>query len=248
MFKHHQVRLFLLLALLQGGMAVHAGEVKEMLKKADSYRVTSDALQVETEIKSYKSGNLDKERLYTVYTKPGRRSLVVMQSPSEKGQKLLMLADDFWQIMPQSQRPIRITPMQKLLGDASAGDIATLNWSEDYDGKVVREEVVNDTPCVVLDIVAQRKGVSYQRIELYLSRQTLEPVKAFLFVASDKMAKEARFSNEIINGRLQTSKMVLTDKIQPANETVVTYLSRKNQVIPEEYFNPMFLIRNDLKN
>lgn len=246
MFNHRQATLALLLVL--HGVAAHAGDVKEMLKKADSYRVTSDALQVETEIKTYKSGNLDKERLYTVYTKPGRRSLVIMQSPSEKGQKLLMLADDFWQIMPQSQRPIRITPMQKLLGDASAGDIATLNWSEDYDGRVARDEVVNNIPCVVLDIAAQRKGVSYQRIELYLARENFEPVKAHLFVASDKMAKEARFTNEIIHGRLQTAKMVLTDKIQPVNETVVTYLSRKNQAIPEEYFNPMFLIRNDLKN
>ena len=46
-----------------------------------------------------------------------------MQSPAEKGQKVLMLGDDFWLLMPDSQRPLRITPMQKLLGDASTGDI-----------------------------------------------------------------------------------------------------------------------------
>jgi glutamate racemase/predicted negative regulator of RcsB-dependent stress response len=34
--------------------------------------------------------------------------------------------------MPGSARPLRITPMQKLLGDASTGDIATLRWAEDY--------------------------------------------------------------------------------------------------------------------
>jgi len=42
---------------------------------------------------------------------------------------VLMLGDDFWLLMPSSQRPLRITPMQKLLGDASTGDIATLSWA-----------------------------------------------------------------------------------------------------------------------
>ena len=54
------------------------------------------------------------------------QSLVLMRSPAEAGQKVLMLGDDFWLLMPGSQRPLRITPAQKLLGDASTGDIATL--------------------------------------------------------------------------------------------------------------------------
>jgi hypothetical protein len=55
-------------------------------------------------------------------------------APAERGQKLLMQGDDFWLMMPASQRPLRITPMQKLLGEASTGDIATMTWGEDYDG------------------------------------------------------------------------------------------------------------------
>ena len=50
------------------------------------------------------------------------------------------ISDDFWLLMPGTQRPMRITPSQKLLGDASTGDIATLSWSEDYEGRVVGEE------------------------------------------------------------------------------------------------------------
>jgi hypothetical protein len=236
---------FIVSALLAGTAA--AADVQALLKAADGYRLPADALKVETEVKLYKSDKLDKERRYSVYVKPGRRSLVLMQSPSEKGQKVLMLGDEFWQIMPQSQRPIRITPMQKLLGDASVGDIATMNWSEDYAGTVVGEENVGGTNCLHLSLRAQRKGVSYQRIELYLAKADSRPVKAGLYVASDKLAKQASFTVEDIDGRPQVSAMTLVDEIQTGRHTVIRYLKRQARSIPDEFYNPMFLTRNDLK-
>jgi len=238
--------LSLIVATLLAGTAA-AADVPALLKAADAFRLPADALKVETEVRLYKSNALDKERLYTVYLKPGRRSLVLMQSPSEKGQKVLMLADEFWQIMPQSQRPIRITPLQKLLGDASAGDIATMTWSEDYAGTVAGEETVNGLPCLHLSLSAQRKGVSYQRVELYLAKADSRPVKAGLYVASDKLAKQATFTIEDVDGRPQVSAMTLTDEIQSGRQTVIRYLKRVSRSIPDEFYNPMFLTRNDLK-
>jgi hypothetical protein len=228
-------------------LPARAGEVTKYLKKADSYRLEANAMQVETEVKLFKSGKLDKERLYTVYLKNGRRSLVLMQSAGEKGQKVLMLGDDFWQIMPQSQRPIRITPMQKLLGDASVGDIATMNWSEDYDGSVTGEVDVDGTPCLHLSLTAKNKGVSYKRIELFIAKNDYRPVKANLYVASDKLAKQARFTVASVKGRQQVTAMAIKDQIQTGRETVINYLSRKARSVPDEYYNPMFLTRNDLK-
>jgi hypothetical protein len=235
----------IVLALLSA--AVQAADVKTLLKQADAYRLPEDQLQVETEIQLFRSGQLDKERRYSVYLKPGRRSLVIMQSPSEKGQKVLMLGDDFWQIMPQSQRPIRITPLQKLLGDASAGDIATMTWSEDYDGSIAGEAKVGDIPCLRLDLTALRKGVSYQRVELYLAKAGARPLKADLYVASDKLAKQATYAVEQVDGRPQVSAMRLVDQIQVGRETVIRYLSRKPRAIPDEYYNPMFLTRGNFK-
>ena len=76
-------------------------------------------------------GTLEKERLYEVLIKPGRRSLVLFQSKAEAGQKVLMLDDRYWLLLPKTRRPVRITASQKLLGEASTGDIATMTWSED---------------------------------------------------------------------------------------------------------------------
>lgn len=107
-----------------------ADEVSSLLKAADLFRMSSDNMQIETQITVFnRDGSLDKERRYRVFSQAKRQSLVLMQSLAEKGQKMLMLGDDFWMVLAGSQRPLRVTPLQKLLGDASIGDIATISWS-----------------------------------------------------------------------------------------------------------------------
>ncbi|MBC8162114.1 MAG: outer membrane lipoprotein-sorting protein [Roseiflexaceae bacterium] len=248
MFRLTTLLTVLFVAWTSSGQAAQ-DSVQHMLKAADAYRLTDDAMQVETQITIMKDGTPDKERRYTVYLRENRQSLVVMRSPSERGQKVLMLADDFWLIMPSTQRPMRITPTQKLFGDASTGDIATMTWAGDYDGKVVAEEACVEGAkerCVHLSLNSQRKGVTYTRIELWLAKGGYQPVRADLFVASDKMAKQASFRLDGVEGRQQVTEMLLTDQIQQGKQTVVRYLSRLAKRAPDDWFNPMFLTRNEL--
>ncbi len=225
---------------------VFAADVKAMLREADAFRLATESARIETEVRVLKAGKLDKTRLYAVYVKPGRRSLVVFRSPSERGQKMLMLGDDFWLVLPASQRPLRITPMQKLLGDASTGDVASLTWAEDYDGTVEGEMVIDGVPCLKLDITGQRKGVSYPRIVLYLAKTDRRPVQAELYVASEKLAKQAAFRIGDMDGRRMVTAMVLTDRLQQGRETEVRYLSRSAKALGDEYYNPAFLVRADI--
>ena len=240
---------FAMLALLSfslGAMAADEGKVKALLKQADDFRLAIASGRVETEVRSFKRDALDKTRLYAVYLKPGRRSLVLFRTASERGQKMLMLGDDYWLMMPSSQRPLRITAMQKLLGEASTGDIATMTWSDDYDGDVSGEDVIDGQPCLKLDLLGQRKGVSYPRIVLYLAKKDRHPVQAELYVASDKLAKLARFRMGEIDGRRQVTVMTLIDHLQKERSTEVHYLSRTGKTLSDDYFNPAFLVRADL--
>jgi hypothetical protein len=233
-------------ALLATSSAHAADDVASLLKAADKWRMSSDSLQVETHVQVFnKDGSPDKERRYTVFAQPQHRSLVLMRSPAEAGQKVLMLGDDFWLLMPSSQRPLRITPMQKLLGDASTGDIATLSWAEDYTGTLVGEEPCDAAAaatCRHLTLQAVRKGVSYQRIELWLGKQRHEPVRAELYVQSDKLAKQARFVLD--KAATSVAEMVLLDQLSSHKETRVRYLSRQARSVPDAWLNPMFLARN----
>lgn len=235
----------LLTSLISFGLK--AADVKTLLKEADAYRLTAESLRVDTEVRTFKGAQPDKTRLYHVYVKPGRRSLVVFRSPSERGQKMLMLGDDFWLVLPTSQRPLRITPMQKLLGDASTGDVASLTWAEDYDGQVVGEALIAGQPCLKLDIAGQRKGVSYPRIVLYLAKSDRRPVAAELYVASDKLAKEAAFRIGEVGGRKVVTLMTLTDRIQRERRTEVHYLARTPKTLGDEFYNPAFLVRADIE-
>jgi hypothetical protein len=245
MNRFHQFAAAAALALAAGHAI--AQDVPALLKAADKYRMSSDNLQVQTQVEVFNTdGSIDKQREYTVFAQANHRSLVLMQSPAEKGQKVLMLGDDFWLLMPGSQRPMRITPMQKLIGDASTGDIATMSWSEDYTGSVAGEEPCGDPPqaCVHLSLQASRKGVTYQRIELWLGKARHEPVKADLYVQSDKLAKQARFVLDKSTAPPTVSAMVLRDELTNKKETQVRYLSRKERTVPEAWLNPMFLSRN----
>jgi hypothetical protein len=241
----HPARLLGLVAAALAWPAV-AQNVDAMLRDADRYRTGADNLQVDTLVQSYKTdGSLDKERRYTVFAQQDRRTLVLMQSAAEKGQKVLMLGDDFWLLMPSSQRPMRITPMQKLLGDASTGDIATMRWSGDYTATLVGEEPCQPDEaraCYRLALQAARKGVTYQRVELWLARQRHEPVRAQLYVQSDKLAKTAHF--ELDASRSQVDAMVLIDQLGQQRQTRIRYLQRKERAVPEEWLNPMFLARS----
>jgi hypothetical protein len=228
-----------------------AQDVGSLLKAADKFRMSSDNLQVETQINVINAdGTPDKERRYKVFVQAGRQSLVLMQSPAEQGQKVLMLGDDFWLLMPGSQRPLRITPMQKLLGDASTGDIATMSWAQDYSAKLVGEEacdaqeLADKQTCLHLSLTAARKGVTYQRIELWIGKSRHQPVRADLYVMSDKLAKQARFVMDKPDAPTQVTEMVLSDQLSNHKSTHVRYLSRKERTVPAEWLNPMFLVRN----
>ena len=233
-------------ALLLAGMAHAAPDVPSLLAKADSYRGGNAALQVETEVTTLKrDGSTDKERRYTVFTQSQHRSLVLMRSPAEAGQKVLMLGDDFWLLLPGSARALRITPSQKLLGDASTGDIATLSWADDYTGTLVGEATCADQrPCLHLSLQGARKGLSYQRIELWLGRQHHEPLAADLYVQSDKLAKRAVFVLDKAAAPTRVDAMLLTDELGGGKQTRVRYLSRQPREVPAQWLNPMFLARN----
>jgi len=233
---------------LTATLAQAADDVPALLKAADRYRTGADNLQVETLVSVLnRDGTPDKERRYTVFVQAQHKSLVLMRSPAEAGQKVLMLGDDFWLLMPGSQRPLRITPSQKLLGDASTGDIATMSWADDYAGSIVGDEpcgAESEAQCRHLSLQAARKGVTYQRIELWLGKARSEPVRAELYVQSDKLAKQARFVFDKAATPTLVTEMVLLDQLSNHKETRVRYVSRQDKTVPETWLNPMFLARN----
>ncbi len=221
-------------------VSANANDVQQMVKNADNYRQDYLAAKVVSEVSLFENDQLDKTRQYHVYTRPNRESLVVFKSQVEVGQKMLMLGDNYWLLMPKSRRPIRITPMQKLLGEASVGDISTLTWSEDYQATLVAQSA--QTNQLRLESVTQ--GASYERIDLWLDAKTDFPMKADLYLRSGKLAKQAIFEQGERDGQTRVVSMTLLDKIQPAKKTVIVYQQITAYELEEKYYNPAYLTRN----
>lgn len=245
MFKY--VFFFIVMVFFACSISLADDDLKSILKTADGYRQQSEELLIKTEVKLYKNEKLDKQSLYYVFLKSGRRSLVVFKSAGELGQKVLMLDDSFWIILPNTRRPIRITPTQKLLGEASVGDIATLIWSEDYDGVIVdHNKTQQGVNSIKLDLNSTRKGSSYHRIELFLTQKDYFPIKANLYLKSGKLAKEAYYEDGTLNDQRRVVAMTLIDRIKKNQKTIVNYQAMENKTIPDKYYNPAYLVRTDL--
>jgi outer membrane lipoprotein-sorting protein len=241
-------RLAALSAALLLSAAANAAEVKDILRAADDFRIYAQSAKVVTHVELYKDNQLDSDRLYHVYVKPGRRSLVLFKTASELGQKMLMLDDKYWLLLPTSKRPLRITASQKLLGEASVGDIATMTWSEDYSGTIVGQETLQGAAATKLELRSAREGTTYDRILLWVRADNFQPLQAELYLASGKLAKVANYELGALQGRPVIIKTYLQDRIQHNRRTVLQYRSIEAAEIPDKLYNPAYLVRENLES
>ncbi|MBU77548.1 MAG: outer membrane lipoprotein-sorting protein [Pseudoalteromonadaceae bacterium] len=212
------------------------------LISVDAFRSESDSVKISATVRAYDNDSLKNEKQFDVYSSSNKKSLVVFKSASEQGQKVLMKESDFWMFMPRSRRPIRITPLQKLLGEASLGDIATLSWSKDYQVS----SFSSDKSEIVFNLSANSSKASYQKIQLTVDKSDLFPLKAELYLRSGKHAKTATFDRGQRNGKSKVVAMSLQDQMQPGKRTVIAYDEIKPIKVPSKLFNPQILIRSDL--
>jgi outer membrane lipoprotein-sorting protein len=214
-----------------------APDAMELLKKSDTYRNGWPSFVLRVKITNYEAGKPDEEALYEVSQKGSEKTYVEFLSPRDKGRHLLMLADDMWIYLPDTSRPVRITPLERLSGDASNGDVARTNYAEDYTPVYLRTEKVGSEPCYVLELTAKRKGATYQRIEYWVRAEDARPVKAEFYLTSGKHIKSATF-DEYANydGKMQLHKLTLYDQIRHNSHSVLEYSNAVQKTLPDKLF------------
>jgi outer membrane lipoprotein-sorting protein len=192
---------------------------------------------VHVKITSYESGKSDEERLYDVSQKGTDRTYVEFMSPRDKGRHLLMLGDDMWIYLPDTSRPVRITPLERLSGDASNGDIARTNYAVDYSPVYLRTEKVGAEQCYVLDLTAKRKGATYQRILYWIRVTDARPVRAEFYLTSGKHIKSATFDQYMeIGGKSLLHRLTLYDEIRHNSHSVMEYTGSAPRELPDKLF------------
>ena len=209
----------------------------ELLKKSDSYRNGWPSYVLRVKITNFEADKSDEERLYEVSQKGSDKTYVEFMSPRDKGRHLLMLGDDMWIYLPDTSRPVRITPLERLSGDASNGDVARTNYAIDYSAVYLRSERLGKEDCYVLDLAAKRKGATYQRILYWLRIQDARPVRAEFYLTSGKHIKSATFDEFASSGgRMLLRKLTLYDEIRHNSHSVLEYSGAVQRDLPDKLF------------
>jgi len=117
--------LWLLAGCIWSAAAASLGETdaQALLKQSDLRRNGWSSYVGRVKITNYESGKADEEHLYQV-PKRGRTRLTWSSSAQGKGHVPADVGDDMWVYLPDTRRPVRITPLERLTGDASNGDVA----------------------------------------------------------------------------------------------------------------------------
>lgn len=208
-----------------------------LLKRSDTFRNGWPSFVTRVKITNYESGKPDEEKLYEVSQKGTDKTYVEFMSPREKGRHLLMLGDDMWIYLPDTSRPVRITPLERLSGDASNGDVARTNYAVDYTPVYLRDEKVGQVECHVLELTAKRKGATYQRILYWLRTEDARPVRAEFYLTSGKHIKSASFDDYAqIGGKMLLRRLTLYDEIRHNSHSLLEYSAITPRDFPDKLF------------
>lgn len=239
MKKRHSLTTALLLAILTATLAAaQTDEATRILERADRFRSDWPSVMIRTRIDNYDGEKLSETAEFEVALK-GASSLVKFLSPRSKGQSLLMRGDDMWFYLPSVARPVRITPIQRLMGNTANGDLARLRYTEDYSATLEGDEIVNGVPCVILELRGKRKGATYQRIRYAVRTKDSLPVRAEFFLASGRHLKTAFFEEpKLFAGRTIVSRMVIHDQLNASSKTVMEFTDFVPREIADKVFNP----------
>jgi len=184
----------------------------EILGRVDATRNTMNSFAVDVDLAATTNGKTETAK-YRVYGKGSDRSVVEFIAPTtEKGKFLLMLRDAMWIYMPTASRPIRISPLQRLMGQASNGDVARTNFAVDYNAT----NVETDGNAWVLDLVAKDPSIAYARIRLWVDKATSEPSRADFYVVSGKLIKRATYHDH-------GDRVEIEDLLRPGNKTEMRF-------------------------
>ena len=224
-------------ALVAHAASAGAPDAEALLRRSDTFRNGWPAFVTRVKITSYESGKPDEEKLYEVSQKGIDKTYVEFLSPREKGRHLLMLGDDMWVYLPDTSRPVRITPLERLSGDASNGDVARTNYAADYTAAYVRSEKTGGTECHVLELTAKRKGATYQRILYWLRQEDARPVRAEFFLTSGKHIKSATFDDYAqVGGKTLLRRFTLYDEIRHNSHSLLEYSATTARELPDKLF------------
>lgn len=218
-------------------------ESSQILNRIDHFRVPFNDFFIRIRITSYEKERIKETAVFDAYISGAEKSLVIAKDYKTKDLKLLYVEENMWVHLPHTYRPLRITPVQRLMGEASNGDVARVNLSGDYEVERLGTVNLDGVLCLKLKLTAKKKSATYHRIILYVREKDYRSVRAEFFLLSGKHFKTAHYDEyRPIAGKMILSKMTIFDALRKGSKTVFEYILIQEKNLPSKYFNKNYLI------
>lgn len=226
-----------------------------LLVASDAVRNPDFSFGLTNTLVEFRKGQQTESSTLAIYSKadPGSgqfRSLVRYLAPARDAGKLILYSGrDLWFFDPASQASIRLSPQQRLLGQASNGDVVTVNFAKDYAATTAVEEEINDGDrkprrCHRLGLVATSPQATYHRIDMWVDAANARPVKARFHAESDRLLKTAYYRRyQVVFGVERPTETVIIDGLEPDWVTVMRYADWVRREVPDAWLQREYLPR-----
>lgn len=258
----HPVALFLALfacSLTAWGSTAESEQApldaQRILAASDAVRNPAKPFGLSIALVEYRDAKQTDSNTLAIYSKldaaTGRyRTLVRYVSPARDAGKLVLEnGTEMWFYDPASSASIRISPQQRLIGQASTGDVVTVNFAHDYRAVSAVPEDISDGDrilrhCYRLALEAAVPDATYHRIELWVEQSGSRPLKGRFYSESEHLLKTAyyrRFQSEL--GIERPTEIVIIDGLTPGWVTVMRYSDYAWRDIPDSWLQRDYLPR-----
>lgn len=245
-----------LLSLMLGhGLVWAAPSAAEILTASDAIRNPGQPFSLTVTLTAFQAGKQVDTSTLVSYSRTQAQggqfaSLVRFALPARDAGKLMLKnGNDMWLYDPTTQASVRLSPQQRLLGQASNGDVATVNLAKDYRATLVGEEDIRDgerraRKAYKLALTAVTPAVTYASVEIWIDIENMRPLKARFFAESTRLLKTVyyrRFQNQL--GAERPTETVIIDGIDPQSVTLMRFSDYVARDIPAAWMQRDFLPR-----
>ena len=249
------LRRFLFTVLLLPGLAVAAPTADELLAATDAIRNPGKPFSVTVTLTEFQAGKQVDTSTLVSYSRTQQvggqfASLIRFVLPARDAGKLMLKnGNDMWFYDPVAKASVRLSPQQRLLGQASNGDVATVNLARDYKATLEATEEIQDgerqtRKAHKLALTAVGPDVTYASIEMWVDADNNRPLKARFYAESTRLLKTAyyrRYQAQL--GAERPTETVIIDGLDPQSVTLMRFTDYKARVIPDTWLQRDFLPR-----
>ncbi len=232
-----------------------APDAQSILSASDAIRNPRQPFRVTVTLTEFENGQQTDTSTLVTYSRvldAGGQFATLTQfvlPTRDAGKLILKNGSDMWFFDPDTKASVRLAPQQRLMGQASNGDVVTVNFAKDYAAKLDGEETIRDgerqlRKAYRLALVASRPGATYAAIRLWVDAASYAPLKAEFRSDSDRLLKTAyyrRFQAEL--GADRPTETVIIDGLDPRSVTLMRFSEFKPRNIPPAWFQRDYLPR-----